>query len=240
MSRLTRKELKQDPFLSVYYDDFVEFAEKHYQKIIVAVIVAALAFLVITTWKRHESTQELSANALLGAALSTFNTYVGAAPQDALGPGAQTFPTAEDKYKAALQQFSQVMARYPRQKAAEIALYHIGICQAQLGQQALALKTLRQAATASDPEIASLAKFALADELARSGHLDEAQQIFRQLAAHPVRSVPAATAWLALAAAERASNPAEARQIYQRLAQQAGSDTYLEEAAKQQLDNLPK
>ncbi len=240
MARLTRKELKQDPFLSVYYDDFVEFAEKHHQKIIGVVIVAVLAFLVVTVWKRHERAAELNANALLGTALSTFNAYVGAAPPDALGPEAQTFPSTEDKYKAALQQFSEVIVKYPRQKAAEIALYHIGICQAQLGQQALAIDTLRKAANASDPEFASLSKFALADELARTGHLDEAAQIFRELAAHPVQSVPAATAWLALAAAERASNPAEARQIYQRLTRQAGSDTYLEEAAQQQLDDLPK
>lgn len=240
MARLTRKELKQDPFFSVYYDDFVEFAEKHYPTFIGIIIVVVLVIVGIKIWNRHQSSQELSANTLLGEALSTFNAYVGAAPQGALGPASQTFPTATEKYKAALQQFSQVVTKYPGQKAAEIALYHVGICQAQLGQHAQAIRTLRNAAKASDPEIASLAKFALADELARSGQLGEAQQVFRQLAANPTRAMPAATAWLALASAERSSNPVQARQIYQRLAQQAGSDPYLVEAAKQQLSSLPK
>ncbi|MGH9469057.1 MAG: tetratricopeptide repeat protein [Terriglobia bacterium] len=240
MSKLTRKELKKDPFLSVYYDDFLEFAERHYAKIIGVVLAAIVVFLAVNTWKRHERAQDVTANALLGSGLETFNAYVGAAPQDALGPGGAVYPTDEAKYKAALQDFSQVVEKYPRQKAAEIARYHVGLCQAELGNTSAALKTLRQAAGASDAEIASLAKFALGDELARAGKLPQAEQTFRELTVHPTRSVPAAMAWLALANVERASQPAEARAIYQRLIQQNGSDAYLEDSVKQQLATLPE
>lgn len=240
MGRLTRKELKKDPFLSVYYDDFVEFAEKHYPKIIGVVLAAVVIFLAVSVWKRHERAQDVAANTLLGSGLAAFNAYVGTPPQDALGPGGTAFATAEAKYKTALKSFSLVVEKYPRQKAAQIALYHVGICQAELGNTTAALKTLQQASGASDPEIASLAKFALADELARAGKLPEAEHTFRELAAHPTRSVPAAMSWLALANAERASQPAEARQIYQRLIQQNGSDAYLQDSVKQQLSTLPE
>jgi len=240
VARLTRKELKKDPFLSVYYDDFVEFAQKHYQKIIVVVIAIAVIVFAVTAWKHHEQQQEVSANALLGAALATFHAYVGQASQDALGPGVQAFPTAADKYKAALKEFSAVVEKYPRQKAAEIALYHIGICQAQLGQDQAAVKTLQEASHASDRNIASLAQFALADELARSGKLPEAEKIYRQLAEQPTATVPAPTAWLALADLCRTKEPAQARAIYERVAKEYGSNAYVAETVKQQLATLQR
>lgn len=236
---MTKKELKQDPFLSVYYDDIVEFAQQHYAKLIVAVVVIAAAVVAAVSWKSYQRRQELAANAQLGAALTTFHAYVGSASPDALGPGAQTFATAEAKYKAALKAFSGVAARYPRQKAGEIALYHAGVCEAFLDRRDAALKTLRQAASVPDPEIASLARFALADELARAGRLPEAKNIFLALANHPTRTVPSATAWLALADAERGTDPAAARQIYARVSKQMGSDPYLAEILKEKLAALP-
>ncbi len=240
MARLTRKELKEDPFLSVYYDDFIEFAENNYRTIIAAVVVVILAIAAIYSWRSYEQRRELAANALLGAALDAFHAYVGTASQDALGPGTQTFNTAQEKYQAALKQFSEVAEKYPRQKAGEIALYHVGICQAQLGKTDIAIKTLEQAAQSPDPETASLARLALADELVRAGRLPEAQKIYTQLAAHPTESVPAATAWLALANTDRATNPSAARQIYNRLAQDYSSDADLADTVKEQLATLPK
>lgn len=240
MARLTRKELKKDPFLSVYYDDFVEFAQKNYHFIIGAVVIIILVVLAAYSWRRHEQGQELSANALLGAALDTFNGYVGTASQDALGPGVKTFSTPAEKYQAALKQFSAVVEKYPKQKAGEIALYHVGVCQAQLGNNRGAIQTLEQASHASDPDIASLSQLALADELLRTGKLQEAQKLYTELARHPTQAVPAATAWLALANADRASQPSAARKIYERLAKDYSSDTYLAETVKEQLSTLPK
>lgn len=240
MARLTRKELKKDPFLSVYYDDFVEFAQNHYKKIIIVALIVILALFAGAAWKRRERARQESANSLLGTALATFHAYTGQAPADSLGPGVQTFPNVADKYKAALKEFSEVVEKYPRQKAGEIALYHVGLCQAQLGNEAAAIKTLRQAGQASDREIASMAQFALAGELARNKQLPEADKILRQLAAHPTQTVPAASAWLALADAYRATSPTQARQIYQRMAKEYASDAYLADTVKQQLATLPR
>jgi tetratricopeptide (TPR) repeat protein len=240
VARLTRKELKKDPFLSVHYDDFVEFAQKNYHTIIGAIVVVTLVVVAAYSWKTYEQRQELEANALLGKALTTFHAYVGSASEEALGPGTQTFSTPTQKYQAALKQFSDVVEKYPRQKASEIALYHVGICQSQLGNSSAAVKTLEQATHVSNSDIASLARLALADELARAGKIDAAQKIYNQLTSHPTQAVPAATAWLNLANAERFSRPGAARQIYQRLAKDYSSDTYLAETVKEQLSTLPK
>ena len=240
MAHLTRKELKQDPFLSVYYDDFIEFAQKHSAKLAAVVVIIALAAVGLVSWKRYEQRQEASASALLGAALAAFHGYIGTAPADALGPGVQKFSTVEEKYQTALKAFDAVVAKYPSQKAGEIASYHAGICQAMLGQQAAAIQTLQQAAKISDPEIASLARFALAGEFARTGQLPQAEKIYKDLAQHPTRTVPSTTAWLALADAEKATNPAGARQIYERMSNEWGSNAYLTETLKQKLADLPQ
>jgi tetratricopeptide (TPR) repeat protein len=240
VARLTRKELKKDPFLSVHYDDFVEFSQKNYRVMIGALVIIILVVLAAYSWKSHERRQELAANALLGNALDTFQAYVGPASAEAVGPGTQTFSTATQKYQAALKQFSEVFEKYGGQKTGEIALYHVGVCQSQLGNSSAAVNTLEQASHASDPEIASLARLALAGELARIGKIEAAEKVYRQLASHPTQTVPAATAWLNLANAERFTRPAAARMIYQRLVKEYSSDTYLAETVKEQLSTLPK
>lgn len=238
MARLTRKELKQDPFLSVYYDDFVELAQRHYQKMIVAAVVIIIAVIAGISWKRYGQRQEVAANTMLGEALNTFHAYVGQSAQGALAPGAETFADPASKYQAALKQFSALNQKYPSLEAGQIALYHIGLCQAQLGRQDAAIQTLRRAGQSSDQAVASLARFALAGELVRSGKTAEAEAIFRGLAEHPTNTVPAATAWLALADAERATNPAEARAIDQRVLKSLGSDSELAGAVKQQMAGM--
>ncbi|MGH9357758.1 MAG: tetratricopeptide repeat protein [Terriglobia bacterium] len=239
MAHLTRKELKQDPFLSAYYDDFVDFAEKHYAQLAIGAVIIAVIVVALISWKHHEQRQEASANALLGAALATFHGYVGAAPADALGGGVEKFSTEQEKYQAALKAFNSVASLFPRQKAGEIALYYAGTCQALLGQQTAAIKTLQQAGHSSDPNISSLARLALADELARAGKLSSAEGIYKDLAQHPTHTVPAETAWLALADAESATSPSQARQIYERINSEDGSDPYLAETLKQKLAELP-
>ena len=240
MAHLTRKELKKDPFLSVYYDDFVEFAEKHYRELAAALIVVALLVVGVMSWKRHTQAQEANANALLGSALATFHAYVGSASADALGPGVQRFSTPDEKYEASLKGFSAVAAKYPRQKAGEIALYHAGICQAMLGQPTAAVETLERAGKSSDQEIASLSRLALGDELEQTGKTAQAEEIYKNLVQHPTRTVPAATAWLALADAEASANPSGARQIYERMSNQMSSDAFLAETLKQKLADLTR
>ena len=242
MARLTRHELKQDEFLTTV-EEFENFAKQHYKEIIAvvgAVILVAGAVFAFRFWSER---QESESNALLGTALKTFHASVGSASIDLFGgqPQAQqTFIGAQDKYKKALEQFDEVVRRFPRQKAAGIARYHAGLCQAELGDQALAIKTLQEASRGSDQSVASLAKLALAGELVRAGKLDDAVKLYRELQDHPTSTVPRATAMLALADAYRQSQPAQARKIYQQMEKEFSSNTYLAATVKQQMESLPK
>lgn len=238
MSKLTRRDLKKDEFASTY-EGFEQFAKEHYQELIGVVVLSAAVAILVVGWRRYQERQTAAANALLGQALKTFSAYVGPAAQGALGVGTQNFPTAAAKYQKALQEFNQVAAQFPRQKAAAIARYHAGVCQAELGNHQAAIQTLRVASEMSDDNLAALAKLALAGELAATGNLTEAAKIYIHLESHPTLTVPRATAMLALADAYRATQPAKSRQIYEQMQQEFASNAYLAETLKQQLSSLP-
>jgi predicted negative regulator of RcsB-dependent stress response len=243
LARLTRHELKQDELLTSV-EEFENFAKLHYKQIIAVVVGVILVAGAVYGFRFWSERQELECNALLGTALKTFHASVGSASTDLFGGGQDqanpTFPSAQDKYKKALEQFENVVRRFPSQKAAGIARYHAGLCQAELGDQAAAIRTLQEASRASDQSIGSLAKLALAGELVRTGKLDDAAKLYRELQDHPTSTVPKATAMLALADAYRQSQPARARKIYQQMETEFSSNTYLAATVKQQIESLPK
>jgi tetratricopeptide (TPR) repeat protein len=242
VDRLTRRQLKQDEFRETF-DRFEDYIKQHYQDILTVTLLVVVVVGAAAGLRYYVDRQEAEANAELGVALKTFRAYVGAAAPGTLGPNAETYPTAQAKYKKALEKFNAIIPKYrmyPRPKAVAIARYQAGICQALLGDHAAAIKTLREASLEPDREIAALARFALADELAKTGKLPEAAKIYQELADRPTLSVPKATALLAMADAYRASQPARARQIYKDLEKEFGSDPTVAEMLKEEMSSLPK
>lgn len=241
MAHLTRHELKQDELRSSV-ERLDEFVKRHGREIAaVAGIVIVVVGLTLGL-RIYAERREAAASADLGEALRTFNAYVGPA-SGALLPGMETFETQEEKFKKAREKFSAVIEKYsrtPEPKAVAIARYQLGICQAELGEHDAAVKTLEEAARASDRNIASLAQFALAGELEKAGKRDEALKIYEQLAANPSTTVPEAMAKLALADLYRASDPGRARALYEDLEKKFGSDVTLAQALKEQIESLPK
>jgi TolA-binding protein len=239
VDRYTRHQLKHDDFQEKM-EVLQVFAEEHLRQIImigVAVIVVAG-----TVWwiKNYYANREAAANTQLQTAITTFHAYVGSS-QDSNQMGAgESYPTAEAKYQKALTEFSEVVRNYPRTKAGAYALIQMGICQSQLGNETASIKTLQGTAKNSDKEIASQAQFALAGVLAKTGKTEEAGKIYQDLADHPTTMVPRATALLAMADAYRATQPKRAREIYQQVQKEFGSDTLVADVLKQQLASLPR
>jgi tetratricopeptide (TPR) repeat protein len=239
VDRYTRHQLKQDDF-SERIEALQVFAEEHLKQIIiigVAVIVLAGGAWWIKSYYAH---QEAAANTELQAAITTFHAYVGSSEQGALMGTGESYPTASAKYQKALTQFSEVVKKYPRTKAAGYALIQMGVCQSQLGNDPTAIKTLQNAGKNSDKEIASQAQFALAGVLAKTGKVEEAAKIYQNLAEHSTTMVPRATALLAMADIYRDSQPKRAREIYEQVQKEYGSDTVIADSLKQQLATLPQ
>ena len=239
MDRYTRHQLKQDDFQNTI-DSLQVFFEEHLREIIVSVAVVIIVAGATIGWRTYSSRQEAAANAQLQQAIGTFNAYVGAPQQNSLMPSGMMFPTANAKYSQALNEFSTVAAKYSRTKAAKYAQVHMAICAAQLGNENTAIKQLQDLSQTGDKGVASLAQFSLAGELAKTGKTGEAAKIYQNLADRPTTMVPRATALLALADAYRTSQPGRAREIYNQVQQEFGSNTVIAADLKQQIASLPK
>ncbi|HEV2424905.1 MAG TPA: tetratricopeptide repeat protein [Terriglobia bacterium] len=247
MARLSRHELKEDEFVSTV-EAAEEFARQHASEIVAGVLAALIVIAAVVGWHMYSSRQQGAANAALGLALKTYQADVGPAPATNLfnpdantpQPGAPEFSTDQQKYQAALKQFTEVVAKYPREEAADFARYHIGLCQAALGNDTAAVSTLQAAGKSNNPNVAALADEALAGELTRTGRADEAVRIYQRLAEHPTSTVPRAAALLAEANVYRSTKPAQARVIYEQVQKEFGSDPYLAQQVQQQMAGLPK
>lgn len=243
MARLTRHQLKQDR-LQTTFEEYEHFAKQHWREIVLVTGILVVVVGLIVGLRMYTSRQEMAINAKLGAAFETFNAHVGVTPQGSLAPVDLSFGSTQEKYKKALGQFNEVtqvkgFARlFPQPKAARIARYYAGLCEADLGDQAAAIKTLQDVSRDSDSDIAALARFALAGELAKGGKLAEAVKQYQDLADHSTSTVPRATALLAMADAYRDTQPVQARKIYDRLQKEYATDDVLAGVLKQDLASL--
>jgi lipopolysaccharide biosynthesis regulator YciM len=116
----------------------------------------------------------------------------------------------------------------------------VGICESLLGNSAAAINTLQEASRDGDREIAALAQFALAGEFLKTGKKQQAVTIYQNLAEHPSLAVPRASALLAMADALTESQPARARQLYEQIQREFGSDASVAQALREQMAELPQ
>ena len=242
MAHISRHELKQDELRSTY-EEFEDFVKTNYRQIAtVAGIIIVVAGLAVGL-REYQNRREAEANVALGAALKSFRGYVGEMPQSSLMPGLVTFSSQQEKYKKAQEQFQELITKFsstPEPKAVAVARYHVGLCQSFLGDSAAATKTLEEASRASDPEIAALAKFALAGEYVKAGKTADAARIYQEVAAKPTSTVPESTSKLALADLYRSTEPKRAREIYEQLEKQYASNTTITQAVKDKISTLPQ
>ena len=240
MDRQTRHQLKQDEFRGSL-EHVEEYFKKHYKEIINITVIVVVVVGLAAGLRFYTDRQDAQANTDLGTALQTFRAYVGQPQPGSTEPGVATFATAEAKYKMALGQFQAIVDKYkmiPRPQAVAVARYQAGVCQALLEDHAAAVQTLQEASNGRDREIASLAKFALAGELAKTGKVAEAAKLYQELADHPTMSLPKAEALMAMADAYRSSQPAQARQIYERIGKEFATSAAISSSIRQQIESL--
>jgi tetratricopeptide (TPR) repeat protein len=242
MDRLTRHELKHDEFRDTL-DQLEQYLKAHLKEILTVTILVIVVVGLAGGLKYYLDQQEASANIELASALKTFEAYVGPPAPGTLGADSESFPSAAEKYKTALEQFNAIVQKYrmfPRPKAVSIARYHVGVCQSLLGNATAAIYTLQEASHDGDREIASLAQFAMAGEFFKSGKKKEAVTIYENLVQHPSMAVPRASAMLALADSLKDTDPGRARKLYLQVQKEFGSDASIGEALKLQMAGLPQ
>jgi len=242
MDRMTRHELKQDEFKESL-DQLEQYVAAHLKEIVTVAILAVVVVGSAVGIRYYLGEQETNANLDLASALKTFQAYVGTFAPGSVPPGTESYPTAADRYRAALQKFNVIVAKYrvfPRPKAVAIALYHAGLCESLLGNSAAAVHTLEEASRDGDREMASLAQLALAEEYLKTGKTQEADKIYQNLADHPTLTVPRATALLALADSMKKTQPARAQQLYDQIRKEFGSEPTVAQILKEEMAETPQ
>ncbi len=213
MDRISRKDLKTDKFAEEVTHT-VEYLGEHRRSLMLwggialGVIVIALG---VWMWRSHSHTKRQE---LLTEALRIQNANIGAASGN---PLLLTFPTQEERDKAATKAFQEIISKYPSSNEAYISRYYLGIIAADQGRIVDAQKAFEEVAARADKETASLAKMALAHVLRAQNKLPDAEKLLRELIDHPTALVSKEQATITLGRLLADVNPAEARKLLEPL-----------------------
>lgn len=217
MDRQTRHDLKTDKFVQEV-GHTVEFLGQYRPQLIryggIAVAVAAIA---VGGWF-YAGNQRAKRQIALGDAIALVNANVGPA-----GPHrGVTFPTEEAKAEAVRKAFNEIVTKYSGSNESGVALYMLGLAEADKGKMADAERLLRRAIEETGSEYGSLARLSLADVLVANGKAPEAEKDLRDLVAHPTALVTKEQATLSLARVIAKSKPAEAKKLLEPLRSSSG------------------
>lgn len=157
------------------------------------VILVALAIAAAVVYQQSSSAAETA----LGQAIDVYSAPLA---QPGVPPTAGVYANAADRARAANKMFQQIVDKYKLLPQTSKAHYFLGLTDEDLGNNAAAESELKQAASAWDSNLSSLATFALAGLYHQTGRDAQAVTIYQQLATGKgTTSVPAFNAQLALA-----------------------------------------
>jgi predicted negative regulator of RcsB-dependent stress response len=230
---LSRKELKKDEVR----DTFAQGAQavlSHRQLSLYLLIAAIVVALGIFGWRTYAERQTVKASADFDGAMKVFHTPVGV-PRSA---DEVTYTDEKKKFTEAEQKFSGVASKYSRTRPGELARYYAALSAEKLDKNDDAIRFLQDLSGSSDAEVASLARFELADLDDRTGKGDEAAKLYQQLIDKPTTLVPKPVAMLALAEHYGPKNPSEAAKLYGQIKSDY-PNTPIAEQADQALALLP-
>lgn len=219
----TRRQLKQDRFSKVTIEaagNAAHWTVEHQSKVIAAVIaVVVIAAIGFGGWY-YVNTQDEKASAELSTAVRTFETPVRPAGVPAQ-PGYDSFASLQERATAARKQFQAIVDKYPRTHTADMARYFVGLASEQLNDNAAAERSLQEAASSSNADLAALGKCALASVYRAENKGTQATDLYKQLIDKPTLVISKATAQLELAEFYVSQQkPDDAKKIYDEVAKE--------------------
>ena len=195
------RELKHDQFRDTTMKVFERIGDRLEGKgrtilyAIGGVIVLGLLVWAFTAW-RHKKNEE--AERALGRAIEIQQAEVSASPaQPGQSASELTFPTESARAQRAVEEFQKVAAKYPSYN--EISRYFIATNLLTVDRNK-GLSELEALSKSSDPKVAALSKFALAQAREIDGQLDAAVTLYNELARQTNSPIPPDTINLRLAA----------------------------------------
>ena len=192
------RELQHDRFRDTtmgFFDQLGERLEGKGRTILYGLgglILAGLLVLVFVKWSNRKADE---ASQALGRAITISTADINATPVP--GSTEPSFGSEFDRAQRAIEEFEKVAAKYGDPYRSE-ARYFIASNRLVIDRQK-GLTELTDLSKSSVPEVAALSKFALAQAKESDGKLDEAAQLYSDLAKQNSTSVTSETANLRLA-----------------------------------------
>jgi predicted negative regulator of RcsB-dependent stress response len=213
--RYTRQALKQDRFKETAVEA-VDWTVEHRSKLITGGIILAIIVAVVFGVYWYSGYRDTKAAELLGHALMVYQAPLRPAgmPPD---PQQLSYTSIKERGEAAGIEFNKVAAEYGSTRSGKYAKYFAGLAALDAGNQKAAEDHLKYVAGVRDKDIASLAKVALAALYRDTNRQADAINIYKDLIAHPTQTVPKVTAQLQLAELYAATEPNQAKVIYQQI-----------------------
>jgi tetratricopeptide (TPR) repeat protein len=212
----TKKALKHDQFVDTTTHGLEWASENRRSVIITSSIVAAVILIVVCSVLVYNS-RAAQASVAFGAAMQTYQTPI-AAPGQQVPPGIKTYPSINDRAKAANELFLGVADKYGMTPDGRNARYFAGLTYMEEGQNGPAESTLKQVAGGWNGDLAALAKLSLAQLYRQTGRDPQAIDLYNQLTAKPTSTVPSGLAQLQLAELYASEGkPDLAKKIYAQL-----------------------
>jgi len=235
-----RHQLKQDQFSRTTLEmagQTVDWTVAHKSKIIIGAVVALVVIAAVLGGWYYINGQDEKASADLTKAVRAMEAPIRPADAPAQ-PDVQSYTSAKDRATDAHKQFQAVVDKYPHTHNGDVARYFLGLTAADMGDYTSAQKELSAVASYHNPDLASLAKLALASVYRQQGQNKQAIEIYKALADKPTAMVSKPAAQLQLAEALMADRqPLEAKGMYERV-QKENPATPAAQIAGQALQNL--
>jgi TolA-binding protein len=219
VDRLSRKELKKSDVFQVEVQHGVEYVAEHRQQMIRYGAIAAAVLVLAGAVYAYTAHQHNVRQSELRTALDIANANVGSSQSEFV----TSFPTQEEKDKAMQKAFSELASKYPNSEEGAIAKFYLGVAASDRGDVREAEKWWKQVSESGYKEVASQAKFSLAQIYASQGRLTDAETLLRGLMDHPTAFVSTDQAKIALARLIAPSRPEEARKLLEPLRTKQGA-----------------
>jgi hypothetical protein len=214
VARLSRHELKKDEFADSLAN-VTGFFARNRKQVLLGGGSALLAVVVIVGVLLYVRSRRAAASEAFGQALITYRASILETPP--AGYTLPTFKTADEKYAEAIRRFTEVSEQFGSYSVGKWARYYVALSQRELGQNAVAEQGLLALASDGDPNLAAVAKMALAGLYQKTSRTADAEKLYRELESSPTLMVPKPAAQIALAEMYQRTNPSQATAIYQQI-----------------------
>jgi tetratricopeptide (TPR) repeat protein len=212
----TKQALKHDQFVDTT-NQGIEWASENRRSVIVTSSIVLAAIIVVVGSVLFYNSRAAQASVAFGAAMQAYQTPI-AVPGQPVPPGTKTYPSVNDRAKAANDLFMGVADKYSMTPDGKVARYFGGLTYTEAGQNGPAESTLKQVAGGWNGDLAALAKLSLAQLYRQTGRDPQAIDLYNELTAKPTSTVPGGIAQLQLAELyESQGKPELAKKIYAQL-----------------------